>query len=208
MRRIIFCISAIFLLFVQSIFAQAEDEYKKDCYFVYIAHDQDTPVSLLTERIKEMGKDARRHHHPTIFYLANDEAPLITCYNIMVNGATTEEELLSQLADKLYHPVNATFDYDYICNYFKDLVLGSRDSRTFESINWSFYTTESFWKLGYNESLIASIFWKFSIKNYQDRQLNYNVFYSADNGFHPDEENPFGIHNFDGINKIVKPMKF
>lgn len=208
MRNFRFCILAFLLLFVHSVNAQTDDEYKKDCYFVYIAHDQDSPVSQLTERIKEMGKDARRHHHPTIFYLANDESPLIVCYNIKVPGATTEEELLAQIADKLYHPVNASFDFDYICNYFKNLVLGTRDSRTFESINWNFFTTESFWKLGYNESLIASLFWKFSIKNFQDKQLNFDVYYSSDKGFHPDEEIPFGIHNFDGINKIVKPMQF
>ena len=188
------------------IFAQ-EDVLKQDCYFVYIAHDSDTPVGKLSEKIKDMGKDARRYHHPTIFYLSNDESPYVVAYNIEVSNSVSEDDLLSQLAVKLYHPINASFDYEYIRTHFKDLVLGSGSNRTFESINWSFYTTESFWKMGFNESLIASIYWTFSIKNYQDRHLNYNVWYSSTSGFAPNSEQPFGVHNLDGINNN-KPMKF
>lgn len=204
-RRLLFFIGLTFVSFVMS--AQEQNESKKSLYVLYIAHDAATPVEKLCEQLKQLCKDNRRHHHPTLIYLSNDESPFCIRLNMNKSGVT-EEELYGELKYHLSHHVNAAFDYKYLCKELENIVITDGKERTYEDIDFRFYITPEFTGLNYQEELISLLFWRYNLKDIKTSSVNFNVFFSDGDEPLPTSRTFFGAHNWDNISDHIVLQKY
>ena len=180
----------------------AAQKVNSDFYFIYIAHDRATPVQRLSKALQDLYDDAVKYGHSCIFYLANNDAPYVV--NINTENDNRNEfsnQIIAELQNKIAHGINPRFDVDNIVAMFNenDYLLNDQELK-YTSVTWNFYTSEWFWKEGYNESLIASLYWIMGVENTQDLDFYFNVFHSSDDELELEDGLAFGRRNLLNIN--------
>lgn len=182
----------------------------KDFYFVYIAHDRTTPVQRLSRILQEMYDDAVKYGHACVFYLANNQSPNIVSVNIgNDNRKDFGAMIIGELQNKLSHDISPRFDLATIVDIFNknDYLLSNQELR-YASVTWNFYTSERFWDGGYNESLIAPLYWIMEVDKMQELDFYFNVYHSEDDELEIDETSSFGMKNLSAINKDVLLLEY
>lgn len=173
-----------------------------DFYFIYIAHDRATPVQRLSKILQGLYDDAVKYGHSCVFYLANNDIPYIVNVNTKNDNRNDFSlKIIAELQNKIAHGINPRFDVDNIVTMFNenDYLLGEQELK-YASVTWNFYTSEWFWKEGYNESLIASLYWIMGVENTQDLDFYFNVFHSSDDELEFEDGLVFGKKNLLNIN--------
>lgn len=165
--------------------------------FIYINHSSDTPVSELTEYLKRNYKDAKNHDWPLIIYLSNMGRPFIAVAGISSVDYDDEfSELIGELQEKRYHEVDPKSDVEHIVELFNEYdFINDYGSPKFDSMTWSFYVNNEYWKLGYNELVIAQLYYVLNIASLPQDFLNLQICYSGEDELEYDEECPFGTKN-------------
>lgn len=180
----------------------AAQKVNSDFYFIYIAHDRATPVQRLSKVLQDLYDDAVKYGHSCIFYLANNDTPYIVNVNTENDNRNDFSlKIIAELQNKIAHGINPRFDVDNIVAMFNenDYLLSDQELR-YTSVTWNFYTSEWFWKEGYNESLIASLYWIMGVENTQDLDFYFNVFHSSDDELEMEDGLTFGRRNLLNIN--------
>lgn len=180
----------------------AAQKVNSDFYFIYIAHDRATPVQRLSKVLQNLYDDAVKYGHSCIFYLANNDTPYIVNVNTENDNRNDFSlKIIAELQNKIAHGINPRFDVDNIVAMFNenDYLLSDQELR-YTSVTWNFYTSEWFWKEGYNESLIASLYWIMGVENTQDLDFYFNVFHSSDDELEMEDGLTFGRRNLLNIN--------
>lgn len=190
MKRIV---AAIFLLFA-SVVLKAQPE--KDLSFIYIAHDENTPTSVLIDNLKVYYDDARNdpEGRAVIFYLPNGNYPIIVRMN---TGEDNEEDfalIVEDIQKKRSHDVEREVDLQMIQEIFKDTdIYDRRGNRLYNSVEWIYYVNSTFWELGNHENIIASLFWIMDMqKSIEEGYMKVVILYSEDDPIPYDETLPFG----------------
>lgn len=194
----------IFLVFIfLGIFDASAQKINKDFYFVYIAHDRATPVQRLSKTLQEIYDGAIKYGHSCVFYLANNESPYIVNVNIgNDNRNDFDAIIIGELQNKLSHSISPRFDLDTIVNMFNgnDYLLSGQELK-YTSVTWNFYTSEWFWSEGYNESLIAPLYWIMDIDKTEELDFYFNVYHSENDKLELDDKVLFGVKNLSNINE-------
>lgn len=180
----------------------AAQKVNSDFYFIYIAHDRATPVQRLSKVLQDLYDDAVKYGHSCVFYLANNDTPYIVNVNTENDNRNDFSlKIIAELQNKIAHGINPRFDVDNIVAMFNenDYLLSDQELR-YTSVTWNFYTSEWFWKEGYNESLIASLYWIMGVENTQDLDFYFNVFHSSDDELEMEDGLTFGRRNLLNIN--------
>lgn len=195
-----FCLLMVALLVCHT--EGAAQKVNSDFYFIYIAHDRATPVQRLSKVLQDLYDDAVKYGHSCIFYLANNDTPYIVNVNTENDNRNDFSlKIIAELQNKIAHGINPRFDVDNIVAMFNenDYLLSDQELR-YTSVTWNFYTSEWFWKEGYNESLIASLYWIMGVENTQDLDFYFNVFHSSDDELEMEDGLTFGRRNLLNIN--------
>lgn len=194
----------IFLVFIFfGVLNTSAQKTNKDFYFIYIAHDRTTPVQRLSKTLQEIYDGAVKYGHSCVFYLANNESPYIVNVNIgNDNRNDFDAMIIGELQNKLSHGISPRFDLDAIVNMFNsnDYLLSEQELK-YISVTWNFYTNEWFWNEGYNESLIASLYWIMDIDKTEELDFYFNVYHSENDKLELDDKLLFGVKNLSNINE-------
>ena len=194
----------IFLVFIFfGVLNTSAQKTNKDFYFIYIAHDRTTPVQRLSKTLQEIYDGAVKYGHSCVFYLANNESPYIVNVNIgNDNRNDFDAMIIGELQNKLSHGISPRFDLDAIVNMFNsnDYLLSEQELK-YISVTWNFYTSEWFWNEGYNESLIASLYWIMDIDKTEELDFYFNVYHSENDKLELDDKLLFGVKNLSNINE-------
>ena len=194
----------IFLVFIFfGVLNTSAQKTNKDFYFIYIAHDRTTPVQRLSRTLQEIYDGAVKYGHSCVFYLANNESPYIVNVNIgNDNRNDFDAMIIGELQNKLSHGISPRFDLDAIVNMFNsnDYLLSEQELK-YISVTWNFYTNEWFWNEGYNESLIASLYWIMDIDKTEELDFYFNVYHSENDKLELDDKLLFGVKNLSNINE-------
>lgn len=165
--------------------------------FVYVAHDENTSVNVLVGRLKDIYNDALNYPEDlaAIFYLPNGEFPIVVCVNTVNDNREAFGELVDELQTKRSHDVDRHVDLTRIQSIFdeNDIVDADGNPR-FRSVDWTYYVNSTFWNLGNNEYIIASLFWIFDMERLiGSKYMRINIFYSGESDVLPvNSEQPFG----------------
>ena len=168
--------------------------------FVYVAHDRTTPVNALCERLTEIHDYAMQDESmAVIFYLANADAPRIVRMNLPGDNRDDLGGLLGEIRYKSAHEIFPDVDQEEIVRLFDEVdFLNDSGNPSFTSFKMTWSVNPTFWSLGYNESLIARLFFTLDLGSLSGGYFNMEVWHARNDGLKYDEEMPFGPKNLCG----------
>lgn len=184
------------ILFVLLLYPALSAQDKKDLTFVYIAHDVNTPVQSLCDRLTVLYNDAMDYpeERAVIFYLANSDNPVICRMNTADSDPSVFEEIISELQGKRSHDNEPVTDVNTILSLFEeDDIIDRNGDRNYASVTWNWYINSTFWELEYNRSIIAPIYYIFDMGELiKDKYLFVNFFHGEDDPIPYLPSEPFG----------------
>ena len=182
--------------------AQEKDELssEKAFQFVYIAQDHSMNVQALLDKLRDDYNHAIMDG-PTIFYFSRGTSPLIVKVNFPDdNRVEFEETLLPKVTEQESPSVDGNIDKKQIIALLRD------NNFVYRRTDFKFYVGQSFWTMGNNEAVIASLYFVLDIINYiGDETFNLNVY--CPRNIELGNNTPFGVVNPDGINDEIRLSK-
>lgn len=182
----------------------AQDRSDLDFTFYYVSHDRQTNVQTLSRELQKAFDDLKEYGNAGIFYLANGIDPVMVRVNMPDENEKDFPHLIGELQEKLAHSVSADFDVDNILSIFeKSDFVDEHGDLLYNSVNWNFYVTSTFWSMGYNESIIGALFWTMDMRELRaNKEFYLNVLRSSDDNISYYDQRPIGIKNYNGINEL------
>lgn len=173
------------------------DSRNRDLSFIYVAHDENTPVQVLINRLQDVYNDALNYpdERAAIFYLPNGGYPLVVCVNTGANNQSAFGELIDELQSKRSHDIDCQTDLERIQSIFADNdIIDADGTPKFRSVDWVYYVNSTFWNLGNHEYIIASLFWIMDMEQLiKSQYMRVYIYYSGENDIIPfNDELPFG----------------
>ena len=213
MRRFIILFLSVFL-FGLNLNAQEEGTEEENPYkqfsFVYIDHEAADAVDIISQRLKDMKDDADQYGNSYIFYLSNGSEPIIVKYNMGKDATDDFNKLLGELNNAIFHSVDPQTDMDTILKLLleNDFLDEKGNLKNYLSV-MDFYVGADFWTLGYNESILAKLYFLFDVPSLEEsakangKEFIFRV--NASKGNYPKykEGMPFGEKNLDGVNRVM-----
>ena len=192
---------------------------------VYIAHDVNTPVEQLVQKLESYYEDLEDEADDpesvdqTIIYLSSGSNPVVVNMKSGNRDEANFERVVSELYERNYHDVDTETDMSRMLDLIDNNDFLTTDGKlNVSSLKFEFYVTPTFWDMKQNEQLIASLFYILGINNYYDqssplydRGVTYKVFFPSIDEMRKcvgDKEQPFGDNNVSGINTMLKSPDF
>ncbi|MBQ5844469.1 MAG: hypothetical protein IIW52_06405 [Alistipes sp.] len=194
MKRLFIILFGLMIALPSSMYAQTSNQ---ELSFIYIAHDENTAVQTLINRLKEVYYDALNYPEDkaAIFYLPNGEFPVVVQVNTINDNKQDFGKLVDHLQTKRSHDVDRHTDLVTIQQIFNEVPIITEDGEPcFRFVDWNYYINSTFWNLGNNEYIIASLFWIFDMQPLiESMKLKVNLYYSSEYDVIPfNSESPFG----------------
>lgn len=143
--------------------------------FYYIALDETTPKAALVEQLREYRDDAVRLHSATIFYLASQNDPIVIEVNTPNDNSSSFDEFIKNIYSHDYMLIAPTYDVENIVSIISSFDY-ERNGELICEMNMKFYVGIDFWNRGYNESLLASLYFILDLHRYLLNGLTFDVF--------------------------------
>ena len=203
-------------------------DYRQNHFrFVYIDHEEQTPVAILHQRLKKLYDDAIESGSFLIIYLADEDNPIISFTNLnnpAVSYQRCNEEAFSNLLTQMYvttHEVRAYSDLDTIQwlldsdGVFPLFVEENGQTKlNFKSVCLDFYVGPRFWDLRCNEDLLVQLFvmlrldQRLNTPPFPPTKLSFNVLIPRGVNIRYPDNLPFGRKNLGGINEKVEIKEY
>lgn len=188
------------------------DSREQDLEFVYIAHDENTPVSTIIEHIQQLYYDAINYpeSRAVIFYMPNDAYPKYVAINTPNDNQSEFDMLIDELQTKRLHDVSPDVDIATITQIINETdIIDENGNPLYRSVRWNYYINSTFWLLQNNEYVIAALYWILDMKPLvESGYLKINILHSKNyDNVEFDYEEPFGPKNLCSSMKFL-PMPF
>lgn len=211
-RNIVF--RTLLLFCVCPVVLNAQDNANRNLRVIFIDHEPSTPSSTIIAHIRKLRAQALENDHALIFYMPNDQNPFVSLVNIPdPQGERDSQEAFDRICEALNlpsHNKEPWFDRKTFANLvLKDFpILDDKANLTFASVRMEFYLTSEFWKLGYNESIIAPLFFSMNVPELLKKEFNFDVYINPEDAPVYPAGQPFGKKNLGGINKYVSLFEY
>lgn len=201
MKKIL--LTLVLILSVFGAYAQTDSDSNKKLLFVYIAHDSGTPVQQLCDRLRSYYEEATIYEgNVTVFYLANEDNPIIIEVNTDRDNRQDFEKFISELQNQNFHTVYPLVDLQKIVELQSRLNIASEDGKTlqYDTADWFFYVTSRFWGNGYHEELVSRLCFTLGTDAFDMYKFQIKFYYPEDDDLKADEKTPFGLKNYGNLN--------
>lgn len=210
-----FCLFPILLLFLNTKI-QAQEYY----HFIYIEHEIGNHKNLLCEKLKTLHEDAKETGDALIIYLSTGDQEqdfgLCSYTNLkdpFGNGQDTDDafnSIIAMIQDSKSLPINAQADVNNVIKIMDAYnFVDENGELKYRKAEIDFYAGNRFWKLGFNNTVIAHLYSILGISEMPKNSVDFRVFVpKMDNKLKYPEGMPFGENNIDGINGNVKINKY
>ena len=213
MRRFLMFFLGVFFLGLnlnaQEQGTEEENQYKSFS-LVYIDHEAADAVDVISQRLRDMKDDADQYNNSYIFYLANGEQPIIVKYNMGEDATEDFNNLLGELNNAIFHSVDPNTDMKNLMDLFNQYdFVDEKGNPKYYSTIMDFYVGADFWTLGYNESILANLYFLLDVPTLKvngdavGKEFLFRV--NASKGNYPkyEEGKPFGEKNLAGVNSVI-----
>lgn len=182
------------LILSQIIHAQEYDKSEQTLEFYYIAHDRATPVGKVCDFIQDRYKEATYYKDlAMIFYLANGDNPLIVRMNMQGDNRKEFDNIINALQQHMSHEVSPNDDKRIITELFNDTdFLESNGELSYRTFQWVSFVTPIFWQMGYNEDILASLYFILEMNKLSADTFTMDIYYDNDGSFRYNSAKPFG----------------
>lgn len=210
MKKILLLLTALFVA-ATGLRAQDDghDKGARDFRFVYIAHDVNTPVQRLIERLKDYQNNAFEEGEDVIFYLSSGMNPIIVEYNVgRDNKDDFETVLLSELNERISHDVDAQTDVETILELIENAdIMDENKELKYLSAKFNFFVNPKYWTLGNNEAVIAPLFFALDVPRIRGGRVQFQLMEAKEDKLKYPDNKAFGEKNLDGINQFTATDK-
>lgn len=195
----------IFVLTLCSLFCSI-GSFSKNLHFIYIDHEETTPVSNLISVLEDLRVKNTETDNGLIIYLSNEYSPKIFCQNIEgLNPSFSEldayREIVGELQVSISNSVSPYVDTNTILDVLTLCGFQRQDSESkFESVTMDFYVGPDLWKLGYNQTLIARLYFALEIGSLDRNSIQFNIKVPKGMKKPYDDSQAFGIMNVENLN--------
>lgn len=164
--------------------------------FYYVAHDRTTPVNDLCSRLESVYESAMSYEDlAVVFYLPNYDQPKVVKMNLPGDNRDEFKNIISDLRMKPYHEIFADVDYRTISDIINEHDFIDEEGRpAYTSVLFCWYVNPDFWQFGYNERLIASLYFNMEFEKYLG-YVTTQVWHADGDGLVVDKDRPFGSKN-------------
>ena len=185
------------------------DNEKNNLRVIFIDHEPSLPVRDIISYIRKQRAMAKENANSLIIYMPNDQTPFISLTNIRNpydNDDATQEafDAICEALNQASHNKEPWHDRNALVKLFSDYgIMDDSGNLLFSAVRMEFYLTSDFWKLGYNESIIAPVFFAIDGANLLKKNFNFDVYVNPKDKPQYDEKAPFGKNNLGGINQLI-----
>ena len=193
--------------------------------FVYIAHDVDTPIEMLVQKIEgyfedlEDEADDEESVQQTIIYLSSGSNPIIANMKSGQRDDDNFNRVITELYERNFHDVDTEVDMNRVIELLSENdFLSSTGGLDMSQLKFEFFVTPTFWSMRQNESFIASLFYTLGIDKFYDtnspeytRSVTYKTFFPSVDDMRKclgSEGKPFGNKNVNNINHLLSSPDF
>lgn len=209
--KYILLLMIMFCLGANTIIAQ-EDNMEKNLRIIFIDHEPSLPTNRVIAHIRKLRAQALENGHSVVFYMPNNQNPFIALVNMNPEDENDSQEAFDRLCEALNQPSHnkeAWFDRKTLVEMFSDYnILDDDKNLQFASVRMEFYLTSEFWKLGYNESILAPVFFAIDGATLLKMDFNFDVYVNDEDRPAYDEGKPFGNINLGNINNYISIYDF
>lgn len=206
---------SLLMFFVNSV-AQAQEYY----HFIYVEHEIGNHKNILCEKLKDLREDAKETGDALIIYLSTGDQEQdfgICSYTNLEDPSGKMQDtddafnsIISIIQDSKSLPVNAQADVRNVRSILdaSNFVNESGDLK-YQKAEIDFYAGSRFWRLGFNNSVIAHLYSVLGLSSVSKNLVDFRVFVpKSDDKLRYPEGMPFGENNIDGINEKIKIQKY
>lgn len=202
---------AMFITCTGSMVAQEENAQKEasttanSFSLVYIAQDASMPIQEIEKKLMTAWNRSVQDG-PTIFYLSRGrENPIIVKVNTEKedNRDDYDNVLIPAIKQDIPYSVDGPHDKQRLLELLRENAIVAPDGTPlYKETYFDFHVGQDFWTAGYNESVIAALFFELDIKKHIADNFHFNVFcprsikYNEDTG-------PFGLLNPDDCRRNI-----
>lgn len=188
-----------------------EIDASKNLRIWYIDHEPSLQSYKLIKAMRAQRRQQIELGHAMIVYMANGEHPYISLTGIKDNtgqGLDAPEafDRICEALNQTSHDVLPWYDRQRIVKMFDDYNILTKDDKiTFGAVRLEFYLTPESWTLGYNESIIAPIYFALNVPELLKQNFNFDIYVDPEKKgeLNYNKIMPFGISNWDDINKKI-----
>lgn len=203
-------------LFFANNFVKAQDYY----HFIYIEHEIGDHKNILCEKLKSLREDAKETGDALILYLSTgdqDQDFGICSYTNLFDPSGKHQDtddafnsIIAIIQDSKSLPVNAQADVSNIISIMDaSNFIDDNGKIKYRKAEIDFYAGSRFWRLGFNNSIIAHLYSILDIPSMSKNEVSFRVFVpKSDDKLKYPEGMPFGENNIDGINEKIKLQKY
>lgn len=204
------------LFFILSGYVQAQDYY----HFIYIEHEIGNHKNILCEKLKGLHEDAKETGDALIIYLSTGDQEQdfgICSYTNLEDPSGKQQDtddafnsIIAMIQDSKSLPVNGTADVSNVIKIMNESNFADENGKMkYHKAEIDFYAGNRFWKLGFNNSVIAHLYSILGISALPQSAVEFRVFVpKSDDKLKYPEGMPFGDNNIDGINGKIKLQKY
>lgn len=212
----------LFSLLVVTVLMSCGNIAKAQVYyhFIYIEHEIGNHKNILCEKLKSLREDAKETKDILIMYLSTGDHEQdfgICSYTNLEDPSGKQQDsedafnnIIAVIQDSKSLPVNAQSDVSNVIDILNasDFVDESGKMK-YRKAEIDFYAGSRFWRLGFNNSIIAHLYSVLGIASLPKNEVEFRVFVpKTDEKFKYPEGMPFGDNNIDGINERIKIQKY
>lgn len=199
--------------------ARAEQTFR----LIYIAqgNEEEMPSESLVDRMNNAWNAGIKEGGPMIFYLARGhEEPVIVKLGCAENidyddeRKVLDEEVIGNIRSSIRYGAGQD-DKKRLLQllYNKDekenglSIFDATGQPLYKETKFEFHVGQDFWDEGYNEKIIASLYFELNMQHHIDtKKFSVNVFCPRKMNF--DNEKPYGLLNPDDCNKNLRPNTY
>ena len=202
------------MIFVCCLSANAQtSNSERNLRIIFIDHEPSLPTNRVIAHIRKMRAQALENDHAVIFYMPNNQNPFIALVNVKdPEGEKDTQEAFDRLCEALNlpsHNKEPWFDRRSLVNLFTEYnIVDEEKNLQYAAVRMEFYLTSEFWKLGYNESILAPVFFALDGKTMLEKDFNFDVYVSEEDRPTYTKDQPFGQVNLGDINKYISIYDF
>lgn len=190
-----------------------DNNLERNLRIVFIDHEPSLPTNRVIAHIRKMRAQALENDNSIIFYMPNNQNPFLALVNVKdPDGENDTQEAFDRLCEALNlpsHNKEPWYDRKSMVNLFSDYnIVDDEKNLMFAAVRMEFYLTSEFWKLGYNESILAPLFFAIDGKTLLQHDFNFDVYVSEEDKPEYSEGKPFGDINLGDINNYISVYEF
>lgn len=217
MKYIKYLTLLIVYMFLLPLYTQAQDQ---DYQFVYVAHEIGSHRTALCEKLKKMRSDALETGDKLVIYLStgnqDSDFGLFSLTNIddpkrgEQNSNEAFQNIIAMIQGANSLPIVPSKDKDNIVTFFNECDFRAEDGALkCNNFIMDFYVGSRFWRLGFNNTIIAHLYSILDIPSLPKGKFRFRVFIpKSDENFKYTEGKAFGEDNIQNINTTIKINRY